>query len=144
TVRLTIDTDIYCGGFTLFTTNQAGKVQAKNASAPVDCTPPVCGDGIATGSEECDDGGTTSGDGCSSSCQLEDTSAVCAGVPTTAGTAIKAIRVGSALQAPVYVTSPPLDTHRLFVVEQNGRIRIIKNGVLLPTPFLTIESLVTG
>src|SRR5690606_31577365 len=36
------------------------------------------------------------------------------------------------------LTSPVGDS-RLFVVEQNtGRIRIIKNGVVLPTPFLDI------
>lgn len=32
---------------------------------------PRCGDGTLGGSEVCDDGNTTSGDGCSSSCQLE-------------------------------------------------------------------------
>src|SRR5450432_3201880 len=30
-----------------------------------------CGDGIVNGSEQCDDGNTISGDGCSSACQLE-------------------------------------------------------------------------
>ena len=32
---------------------------------------PVCGDGMLEGTEQCDDGNTTSGDGCSSTCQLE-------------------------------------------------------------------------
>ena len=32
---------------------------------------PVCGDGALDGSEQCDDGNTASGDGCSSSCRLE-------------------------------------------------------------------------
>ncbi|HEY4014849.1 MAG TPA: DUF4215 domain-containing protein [Polyangiaceae bacterium] len=31
----------------------------------------VCGDGALAGTEQCDDGNTVSGDGCSSSCQLE-------------------------------------------------------------------------
>jgi fibro-slime domain-containing protein len=31
----------------------------------------VCGDGIVAGTEQCDDGNTTSGDGCSSTCMLE-------------------------------------------------------------------------
>jgi uncharacterized delta-60 repeat protein len=31
----------------------------------------VCGDGVISGLETCDDGNTTSGDGCSSTCQLE-------------------------------------------------------------------------
>lgn len=32
---------------------------------------PVCGDGYQTGGEECDDGGTDPGDGCSATCELE-------------------------------------------------------------------------
>ena len=31
----------------------------------------TCGDGIINGSETCDDGNTISGDGCSSTCQIE-------------------------------------------------------------------------
>ncbi len=43
---------------------------------------------------------------------------------------------------PTYVTSPPGDASRLFVVEQAGRVRLVKNGVALPTPFLDISDLV--
>jgi cysteine-rich repeat protein len=32
---------------------------------------PVCGDGMREGGEECDDGNSASGDGCSSTCQIE-------------------------------------------------------------------------
>jgi cysteine-rich repeat protein len=32
------------------------------------CTAPGCGDGVRTGSEQCDDGNTTSGDGCDGDC----------------------------------------------------------------------------
>ncbi len=46
------------------------------------------------------------------------------------------------------LTSPLLVTHagdsRLFVVEQIGRIRIVKNGVLLPVPFLNLVGAVSG
>jgi glucose/arabinose dehydrogenase len=42
---------------------------------------------------------------------------------------------------PVYLTAPANDA-RLFIVEQPGRIRIYKNGALLPTPFLDITSIV--
>jgi glucose/arabinose dehydrogenase len=38
---------------------------------------------------------------------------------------------------PVYLTAPTGDP-RLFIVEQAGRIRIVKNGAALPTPFLDI------
>src|SRR5262245_19605792 len=47
--------------------------------------------------------------------------------------------VASGLSSPVFVTSPPGDA-RLFVVEQPGRLRIVKNGQLVATPFLDIQS----
>ena len=47
--------------------------------------------------------------------------------------------VATGLTSPVYVTSPPGDP-RLFVVEQNGRVRIISNGALVTQPFLDIRS----
>jgi glucose/arabinose dehydrogenase len=53
------------------------------------------------------------------------------------------IEVASGLTAPLYVTSPPGDSDRVFVVEQSGRIRVIRNDTLLSTPFLDIASLVT-
>jgi glucose/arabinose dehydrogenase len=40
---------------------------------------------------------------------------------------------------PVFVTAPPGDANRLFVVEQAGRIRVIENGTLLAQPFLDIR-----
>ncbi len=46
--------------------------------------------------------------------------------------------VASGLSNPVHVTHAGDGSGRLFVVEQPGRIRIIKNGVLLGTPFLNI------
>jgi glucose/arabinose dehydrogenase len=51
--------------------------------------------------------------------------------------------VVAGLSNPLYVTAPPGDS-RLFVVEQLGRIRIIKNGQLLPTPFLDISTRVSS
>ncbi len=53
--------------------------------------------------------------------------------------------VASGLSNPVFLTAPAGDTARLFVVEKTGRIRIIKHGVLLPTPFLDLtDSVTTG
>ena len=53
--------------------------------------------------------------------------------------------VVSGLDAPVFVTSPKDGTGRLFIVEQGGRVRVIKNGILLATPFLDIsDKLATG
>ena len=47
--------------------------------------------------------------------------------------------VVSGLSAPVFLTQP-LDDGRIFVVEQSGRIRIVKNGQLQATPFLDLTS----
>jgi glucose/arabinose dehydrogenase len=44
----------------------------------------------------------------------------------------------SGLNQPVHITHAGDGSGRLFVVERPGRIRIIKNGVLLPAPFLDI------
>src|SRR5687768_3012793 len=38
--------------------------------------------------------------------------------------------VATGMAAPDYAISPPGDTNRLFVVEQNGLLRIIENGSL--------------
>jgi glucose/arabinose dehydrogenase len=37
-------------------------------------------------------------------------------------------RIASGLDSPVHVTTPPGETRRLYVVEQQGRIRIVQNG----------------
>lgn len=46
--------------------------------------------------------------------------------------------LASGLDQPLYLTAPTGDP-RLFVVEKTGRIRIVKDGVLLPTPFLDLS-----
>src|SRR5262245_49811362 len=50
---------------------------------------------------------------------------------------ISLTQVATGLDNPLYLTAPVSDS-RLFIVEQPGRIRIIKNGSLQPTPFLDI------
>jgi cysteine-rich repeat protein len=42
---------------------------------------PTCGDGLIEGGEQCDDGGTTPGDGCDASCQTEP-DWICVGEPS--------------------------------------------------------------
>jgi glucose/arabinose dehydrogenase len=49
--------------------------------------------------------------------------------------------VVSDLEFPVAVANAGDGRGRLFVVEQDGRIRIVRNGALLATPFLDITSL---
>jgi glucose/arabinose dehydrogenase len=55
----------------------------------------------------------------------------------TAGAA-HLVRIGS-FASPVYVTGAPGDNSRVFVVEQAGRIMVVKNGRQLATPFLDIR-----
>jgi glucose/arabinose dehydrogenase len=40
---------------------------------------------------------------------------------------------------PLYVTAPPGDRRRIFVVEQTGRIRVVRGGKVLPEPFLDVS-----
>ncbi len=47
--------------------------------------------------------------------------------------------VAQGLSSPVFLTAPAGDLDRLFVVERGGTIRIIRNGSVLPTPFLTVR-----
>ncbi|MCC6712751.1 MAG: PQQ-dependent sugar dehydrogenase [Candidatus Dadabacteria bacterium] len=48
------------------------------------------------------------------------------------------VKIAGGFADPLYLTSPAGDS-RLFVVEQNtGRIRVVKNGAVLPAPFLDI------
>lgn len=51
------------------------------------------------------------------------------------------VRVASGLLRPLFVTSPPGDVQRLFVVEQNGLIKIVENGIPLAQPFLDVTAL---
>jgi glucose/arabinose dehydrogenase len=53
---------------------------------------------------------------------------------------IRLARVVGGLEAPVYVTHAGDRSGRLFVVEQAGVIRIIRDGRLLPRPFLDISA----
>ena len=52
--------------------------------------------------------------------------------------------VATGLGSSLLVTYAPGDRDRLFVVDQNGRIYIVKNGVKLATPYLDITGLTNG
>ena len=51
--------------------------------------------------------------------------------------------IASGLAFPLGLTSPPGD-ERLFVVEKGGTVRVIRNGSVLPEPFLDISGQVSG
>src|SRR3954452_8749027 len=48
-------------------------------------------------------------------------------------------RIGS-FNSPTYLTAPPGDKRRLFVVEQPGTIRVVRDGRKLATPFLDLTA----
>lgn len=60
-------------------------------------------------------------------------------------TPLAAVEVASGLSQPVFVTSPPDDFDRLFVVEQTGAIKILYpvSGSVLPTPFLDLSGVIS-
>ena len=68
----------------------------------------------------------------------------------TAAPPAQAARPGLRLQRigtfsnPVYLTAPPGDRHRLFVVEQGGRVLIVRDGKRLSRPFLDISNRISA
>jgi glucose/arabinose dehydrogenase len=64
-------------------------------------------------------------------------------IPAHAGIRYKLVPVATGLNQPVYVAMPPNDSHRLFIVEKVGVIRVVRNGRLLASPFLDISSKVS-
>lgn len=52
---------------------------------------------------------------------------------------LRAQRIAMGLSSPVYATAP-LGDARIFIVELGGKIRVLENGALLPTPFLDLAA----
>ena len=63
---------------------------------------------------------------------------ICLALPASAQ-AVSLQPVGS-FTAPIAVASPPGDATRLFVVQRGGVVRLVRNGVTLATPFLTVPA----
>ena len=62
-----------------------------------------------------------------------------------AGQAIRTVRVATGFSSPIFLTQPPGDFDRLFIVQQAGQIRIRTGGVTLGTNFLNIAgSIISG
>ncbi len=51
--------------------------------------------------------------------------------------------VVTGLDFPLLVTASPGETGRLFIVEKGGVVKVLKHGVLLPTPYIDLSSRVT-
>jgi len=57
----------------------------------------------------------------------------------TSASGLRLVKVGT-FDTPTFVAAPRGDTSRLMVVEQAGRIRVVRNGRKLSRPFLDIRS----
>ena len=64
------------------------------------------------------------------------------GTAAPTASTIRLVKVAD-VSDPVLAISPKGDRARLFIVTKGGRIRIVKNGTLLPTAFLNISSKVS-
>jgi glucose/arabinose dehydrogenase len=73
--------------------------------------------------------------------QSPDAVSPCLGVSTTANTSLSAVTVVTGLVEPLFVTAPPGDTQRIFVVERRGRILVHQRGTppASVTTFLDIQ-----
>jgi glucose/arabinose dehydrogenase len=76
---------------------------------------------------------------------------LCAGVLATdssqrAGADVPDVALTSlgTFASPLYVTSPPGDPARIFVIEREGTVRVVKNGAVLPTPFIDVSDEIGG
>jgi glucose/arabinose dehydrogenase len=62
---------------------------------------------------------------------------------TAARPGLRLQRVGD-FDNPVYVTAPPGDRERIFVVEQGGTVRIVSGGSKLERPFLDVSDRISS
>jgi glucose/arabinose dehydrogenase len=56
---------------------------------------------------------------------------------------VRLVSIGR-FDSPLYVTAPPKDRRRVFVVEQGGKIQVVRGGRKLAEPFLDISGQVTA
>lgn len=59
-----------------------------------------------------------------------------------AGSSLRLVRVASGFDHPVHATAAPGDARRIYVVEQDGVIRVRVRGIVRAEPFLDIRRLV--
>ena len=80
---------------------------------------------------------------CGSSSAREMPAATSSAAAAPAAGGIKLVSVGK-FNMPLYVTAPPKDLRRVMVVQQGGRISVVRDGKTLSKPFLDISSRVTA
>lgn len=79
--------------------------------------------------------------GSSSAGEMPAATSSAAAAPAAGG--VKLVSVGK-FNMPLYVTAPPKDLRRVMVVQQGGRISVVRDGKSLGRPFLDISSRVTA
>jgi cysteine-rich repeat protein len=100
---------------TLFFIVDGNKGSDGDFTLEIDAAAPACGDGYINTGEQCDDGNTTSGDGCSSTCMTEmpmDTSDTCPGLAVPLALSVP-IDIKGMMYAPAHeaTTSPYVDDY---------------------------------
>jgi len=122
---------------------------ACNPASGVTHTPLPVDDGVACTADACNpltgaishtpqDAACPAGQTCSATLGCQTPAAGCGALQPVAGTAIRLQPLASGLASPVHATAPRGDAARLFVVEQPGRLRLVKGGVLQTAPYLDL------
>lgn len=75
---------------------------------------------------------------------VPDESKNCQAAQNPSVPSLQLTEIAGGLQSPVYLTQPRGETERLFVVEQQGTIVILRGQEITGTPFLDINELVSG
>jgi hypothetical protein len=99
------------------------------------------GASLALGAAACGDGGS---DEPTPSPTPTPSSGACSVAPVTGTPALTSQRVVGGLRAPLDLQSAPGDRERLYVVEQSGRIQVVRNGQLGAAPFLDIAGRISS
>jgi hypothetical protein len=63
--------------------------------------------------------------------------------PATAQAAPRFEPVDGTYDAPIYLTAPPRDTTRVFVVQRGGLVMVVRDGVAQSQPFIDLSGVVT-
>src|SRR5690349_15318699 len=68
----------------------------------------------------------------------------CQAQQPAAGISVKLVQVADGFVSPVGMACPDDGTGRIFVVEQGGKIKIVKKGIVNKEPFLDVSSRLDG